>query len=73
MAVAAARYGHNSAVITAVGDDGFREYVRVALVAFGVDARYLRTDTTDRTPTERAPSAGPPPARGGARRTARRQ
>ncbi|MCH7669266.1 MAG: 5-dehydro-2-deoxygluconokinase [Acidobacteria bacterium] len=50
VAVAAARYGHNSAVITAVGDDGFGEYVRVALGEFGVDDRYVSTDTQYRTP-----------------------
>ncbi len=37
VAVAASRYGHNSAVITRVGDDGFGEYVRAALRRFGVD------------------------------------
>jgi 5-dehydro-2-deoxygluconokinase len=50
VAVAASRYGHSSAVITRVGDDGFGEYVRVALRDFGVDARYVGTDPVLRTP-----------------------
>ena len=35
VAVAAARLGHRSAVITSVGDDGFGLYVRAALEGFG--------------------------------------
>ncbi|MFV2000487.1 MAG: 5-dehydro-2-deoxygluconokinase [Acidimicrobiia bacterium] len=50
VAVAASRYGHSSAVITRVGDDGFGEYVRVALRGFGVDDRYVGTDPMLRTP-----------------------
>jgi 5-dehydro-2-deoxygluconokinase len=50
VAVAAARLGHRSAVITKVGDDGFGVYVREALKGFGVDARYVGTDPTLRTP-----------------------
>jgi 5-dehydro-2-deoxygluconokinase len=50
VAVAVARYGHSSAVITRVGDDGFGEYVRSALVGFGVDDRYVGTDPVLRTP-----------------------
>ena len=50
VAVAAARLGHRSAVITKVGDDGFGLYVREALKGFGVDARYVGTDPTLRTP-----------------------
>ena len=50
VAVAASRYGHSSAVITRVGDDGFGEYVRVALRDFGVDDRYVGTDPVLRTP-----------------------
>ena len=50
VAVAAARYGHSSAVITRVGDDGFGEYVRSALRDFGVDDRYVGTDAVLRTP-----------------------
>ena len=50
VAVAAARLGHRSAVITRVGDDGFGTYVRAALEEFGVDARYVGTDPELRTP-----------------------
>lgn len=50
VAVAAARYGHSSAVITRVGDDGFGVYVRAALRDFGVDDRYVGTDPVLRTP-----------------------
>ena len=50
VAVAAARLGHPSAVITKVGDDGFGPYVRKALEEFGVDARWVGTDSKLRTP-----------------------
>jgi 5-dehydro-2-deoxygluconokinase len=50
VAVAAARLGHRSAVITKVGDDGFGIYVREALAGFGVDTRFVGTDSTLRTP-----------------------
>ena len=50
VAVAAARLGHRSAVITKVGDDGFGLYVREALAGFGVDARYVGTDPAHQTP-----------------------
>jgi 5-dehydro-2-deoxygluconokinase len=50
VAVAAARLGHQSAVITKVGDDGFGPYVRKALEEFGVDARWVGTDPKLRTP-----------------------
>jgi 5-dehydro-2-deoxygluconokinase len=50
VAVAAARLGHPSAVITKVGDDGFGPYIRSALEAFGVDARWVGTDPDLRTP-----------------------
>lgn len=50
VAVAAARLGHRSAVVTKVGDDGFGVYVREALAGFGVDARFVGTDPTLRTP-----------------------
>jgi len=50
VAVAAARLGRRSAVITKVGQDGFGEYVRRALTDFGVDARWVSTDRTLRTP-----------------------
>jgi 5-dehydro-2-deoxygluconokinase len=50
VAVAAARLGHRSAVITKVGDDGFGQYIRAALEGFGVDARYVGTEPDLRTP-----------------------
>jgi 5-dehydro-2-deoxygluconokinase len=50
VAVAAARLGHRSAVITKVGDDGFGIYVREALAEFGVDTRFVGTDDRLRTP-----------------------
>jgi 5-dehydro-2-deoxygluconokinase len=50
VAVGAARYGHRAAVITKVGEDGFGEYVRSALVGFGVDDRFVGTDPELRTP-----------------------
>jgi 5-dehydro-2-deoxygluconokinase len=50
VAVGVARYGHRSAVITKVGEDGFGEYVRSALKGFGVDHRFVGTDPELRTP-----------------------
>jgi 5-dehydro-2-deoxygluconokinase len=50
VAVAAARLGRRSAVITKVGDDGFGPFCRQALTGFGVDARWVATDPELRTP-----------------------
>ncbi len=50
VAVAAARLGHPSAVITKVGDDGFGAYVRQALRGFGVYDGWVGTDPELRTP-----------------------
>jgi len=50
VAVAAARLGHSSAVITRTGDDGFGHYIRSALEEFGVDIRWVGTDPEFRTP-----------------------
>jgi len=50
VAVAAARLGRPSAVITKVGDDGFGPYIRAALEEFGVDPRWVGTDPELRTP-----------------------
>ncbi len=50
VAVAAARYGRRSAVITKVGDDPFGPYVRDALEEFGVDSGRVGTHPTLRTP-----------------------
>ena len=50
VAVAAARLGRRTAVLTKVGTDGFGDYVRTALEQFGVDASLVGTDATLRTP-----------------------
>jgi 5-dehydro-2-deoxygluconokinase len=50
VAVAAARLGARSAVITKVGDDPFGPYVRSALEGFGVDPRWVGTHPALRTP-----------------------
>jgi len=50
VAVAAARLGHESAVVTAVGDDPFGEYVRAKLTGFGVDTSLVGTHPRYRTP-----------------------
>lgn len=50
VAVAAARLDRSAAVITKVGADPFGDYVRGALAAFGVDARFVGTDPDLRTP-----------------------
>jgi 5-dehydro-2-deoxygluconokinase len=50
VAVAAARLGLRAATITKVGDDAFGPYVRAALAGFGVDARWVGTHPTLRTP-----------------------
>ncbi|TML88455.1 MAG: 5-dehydro-2-deoxygluconokinase [Actinobacteria bacterium] len=50
VAVAAARLGRRSGVITKVGDDPFGPYVRQALGEFGVDASRVGTHPTLRTP-----------------------
>jgi len=50
VAVAAARLGLRAAAITRVGDDAFGPYVREALAGFGVDARWVGTHPTLRTP-----------------------
>ena len=50
VAVAAARLGHRTAVVTAVGDDPFGEYVRGKLATFGVDTGLVGTHPRYRTP-----------------------
>ena len=50
VAVAAARLGRRSAVVTRVGDDPFGAYVREALAGFGVDPSFVGTHPTLRTP-----------------------
>jgi 5-dehydro-2-deoxygluconokinase len=63
VAVAAARLGHRSAVLTKVGPDGFGEFVREALSAFGVDPSYVGTAEDLLTPVvfcELDPPEDPP-------------
>jgi 5-dehydro-2-deoxygluconokinase len=50
VAVAAARLGRRSAVVTKVGDDPFGTFCRAALERFGVDATFVGTDPEHRTP-----------------------
>jgi 5-dehydro-2-deoxygluconokinase len=50
VAVAAARLGHRSAVLTKVGDDELGAYVRSALEGFGVDTRFVGSHPSLRTP-----------------------
>lgn len=63
VAVAAARLGRRSAVLTKVGLDGFGDYVRKALGEFGVSADYVTTAADLLTPVvfcELNPPADPP-------------
>ena len=50
VAIAAARHGLRSAVITATGDDPFGRYARRELRRLGVDDRFVGTDPTLKTP-----------------------
>jgi 5-dehydro-2-deoxygluconokinase len=50
VAVAAARLGHRSAVLTKVGADPFGDYVIAKLRSFGVDTRFVGRHDTLRTP-----------------------
>jgi 5-dehydro-2-deoxygluconokinase len=50
VAVAAARLGRRSAVVTRVGEDPWGAYCRAALAEYGVDARWVGTDPALRTP-----------------------
>ncbi|MGV9819717.1 5-dehydro-2-deoxygluconokinase [Nocardia xishanensis] len=63
VAVAAARLGRRTAVLTKVGPDGFGSYVRAALTEFGVAADYVGTAPNLLTPVvfcELNPPADPP-------------
>lgn len=63
VAVAAARLGRRSAVLTKVGPDGFGDFVRTALEGFGVSADYVSTAPELLTPVvfcELNPPADPP-------------
>ncbi|MCT1476882.1 5-dehydro-2-deoxygluconokinase [Microbacterium sp. p3-SID336] len=50
VAVAAARYGHTTALLSRVGDDPFGEYLRGELERLSVSARFVATDPTYKTP-----------------------
>ncbi len=50
VAVAAARLGNRSALISGVGDDPFGRYVRSQLAALGVDNRFVHTHAEYPTP-----------------------
>jgi 5-dehydro-2-deoxygluconokinase len=50
VAVAAARYGRRSALISRVGDDPFGRYLRRELDRLGVENRYVATDPALKTP-----------------------
>lgn len=63
VAVAGARLGRRTAVLTKVGPDGFGDYVREALAAFGVDPQYVGTAEDLLTPVvfcELNPPEDPP-------------
>src|SRR5918997_1881614 len=59
VAVAAARLGNRTAVITKVGDDPFGPYIRSALRGFGVDDAFVGTHPSLRTPWCSARSSRP--------------
>ncbi|MGW2340909.1 5-dehydro-2-deoxygluconokinase [Streptomyces sp. NPDC001661] len=50
VAVAAARYGRRTSVITKTGDDPFGTFVRTALAGYGVDASFVGTSDIAPTP-----------------------
>jgi 5-dehydro-2-deoxygluconokinase len=50
VAVAAARLGHRTAVLTKVGDDPFGDYVIAKLQSFGVETDFVGRHATLRTP-----------------------
>ncbi|MEV6826517.1 5-dehydro-2-deoxygluconokinase [Amycolatopsis sp. NPDC051102] len=63
VAVAAARLGRHTAVLTKVGPDGFGDYVRQALDGFGVSPAFVGTSPDLQTPVvfcELNPPADPP-------------
>jgi 5-dehydro-2-deoxygluconokinase len=63
VAVAAARLGHRTAVLTKVGPDAFGAYVREALAGFGVDASHVGVEPDLLTPVvfcELDPPEDPP-------------
>jgi len=63
VAVGAARLGRRTAVLTKVGPDGFGDFVRQAMVGFGVDSQYVSTAPQLQTPVafcELNPPEDPP-------------
>jgi 5-dehydro-2-deoxygluconokinase len=63
VAVAAARLGRRTAVLTKVGPDGFGDYVRQTLEGFGVSSAHVGTSPELQTPVvfcELNPPADPP-------------
>jgi 5-dehydro-2-deoxygluconokinase len=63
VAVAAARLGRRTGVLTKVGPDGFGDYVRQALTGFGVTPEHVGTSPDLQTPVvfcELNPPADPP-------------
>ncbi|MHC5259529.1 5-dehydro-2-deoxygluconokinase [Streptomyces sp. UC4497] len=50
VAVAAARYGRRTSVITKTGGDPFGDFVRTALAGYGVDASFVGTSDVAPTP-----------------------
>lgn len=50
VAVATARYGHTSALVSRTGDDPFGRFVKRELADLGVDPRYVGTEGTYPTP-----------------------
>lgn len=50
VSVAAARYGHDVALVSRVGHDPFGRYLLAELTRLGVDNRYVATDHTYKTP-----------------------
>jgi 5-dehydro-2-deoxygluconokinase len=50
VSVAAARYGHDTALLSRVGDDPFGRYLRAELERLGVHNRYVAIDPTYKTP-----------------------
>jgi len=50
VAVAAARYGRSSAVITKTGRDPFGDFIRTALTGYGVETRFVGTSDIAPTP-----------------------
>lgn len=50
VAVAAARYGHDTGLLSRVGDDPFGRYLRAELERLGVRSDFVATDTRYKTP-----------------------